>query len=95
MLVERSSEFLTHAFHGTAVTLSLCKTINSVQGDGDALQSRGLVTCEVSTAFGTRDFSSVAHSSGCFNLHDPDCLLDHDLDCLFQPYAPIFMAILA
>lgn len=43
MLAERSSQFLTHA--STAATLSLCKTINSVQGDGDALQSRGFITC--------------------------------------------------
>lgn len=95
MLVERRCQFLSHDPHGTAVTLSPCKIINSAQGDGDALQFWVLVTCGVSTTFGTGEFSSVAHSSGCSNLHEPDCLLDHDLDCLFQPYAPIFMAILA
>lgn len=95
MLVVGCSQFLTHDSHGTAVTLSLCKTIDSVQGNGDAFQSRGLVICGVCTAFITRNFSSVAHSSGCFNLHDPDYLPDHDLDHLFQPCAPIFMAILA
>lgn len=49
MLVEGCSQFLTHASHGTPVTLSLCKTIDSVQGDGDAFQSRGLIICGVST----------------------------------------------